>query len=208
MGPTVYCDDFQKVDGIVLTSSTQVTWIGQLTEDEWAEKYVLHLDGKAKLHVGGWFLVTVGVHYLSWSDKAGKMTHTFVPLVYCRTKQKESANACHMALASMNVISDMYFGGRRLLRPGCGASDHGKGIMSGWVLNFGAELPLTGCWAHIAWGLSHGKLLQKSHPRWDQVGVSIAIATVDADTTRYSRYSTDTVQIQSRYRDGILYMQI
>jgi len=50
------------VHAICLTAKRQVMWIGQLMKSK--VKYVLHVDGKHKLHHGKWLLLTVGPHVL------------------------------------------------------------------------------------------------------------------------------------------------
>lgn len=60
---------FPHTNAVCLTGKTQLGWIRQLVES--SVRYVLHIDGKHKLHHGKWMLVTIGVHDLRLAD-AGK----------------------------------------------------------------------------------------------------------------------------------------
>ena len=49
-------------EGMCFTGPQQVQWIGQLLQRP--QQFVLHADGKHKLHHGRWVLMTLGTHYL------------------------------------------------------------------------------------------------------------------------------------------------
>ena len=49
-----------NVDAVALTASIQVGWIEQLTK--MPHRFVLHIDGKHKIHFGKWIMITVGTH--------------------------------------------------------------------------------------------------------------------------------------------------
>ena len=51
-----------NVDAAVFTSRTALQWLQQLLE--MAFSFVLHIDGKYKLHHGQWVLLTLGTHFL------------------------------------------------------------------------------------------------------------------------------------------------
>lgn len=155
------------VEGCVVSAKTQVDWIGQCCQADFAHRFMLHIDGKSKLHVGKFTLVTVGTHVLSFASNRD-ITRSFRPLVYVMTKQRESEKVVALALKAILKICDMYFGGSKNFHPGAGAADHGRGIRAGWKQVY-PDVPLAGCWPHIAWGMSHGKLLPKSHTRWEKV---------------------------------------
>ena len=53
-------DVYAGVEAIILTTMHQILWIRQLAQ--MPGKFVLHIDGKHKLHHGGWLLITVGTH--------------------------------------------------------------------------------------------------------------------------------------------------
>lgn len=76
------------VDGAVLTGRQQVRWIGQCVSRP--GNFVLHVDGKWKLHHGDWILMTVGTHHVRWDSARAVLSHQFVPLVYLMAKQHES----------------------------------------------------------------------------------------------------------------------
>ena len=52
------------VHGACFTGPMQVKWIGQLCDFDYS--FVLHIDGKHKLHHGKWLLITLGTHCLNW----------------------------------------------------------------------------------------------------------------------------------------------
>ena len=56
-------DEF-GVEGCCLTGPKQIQWIGQLLD--MPHKFVLHADGKHKLHHGGWIMMTVGTHHITY----------------------------------------------------------------------------------------------------------------------------------------------
>ena len=60
-----------------------------------------------------------------------------------------------------------FFG--EVLLPGVGCADHGKGICKGFKHVY-PEVPLMGCWPHIAWGFSYGKkgFLNKKHKLYQE----------------------------------------
>ena len=51
-------------EGMCFTGPMQVQWIGQLLQRP--QQFVLHADGKHKLHHGRWVLMTLGTHYLRY----------------------------------------------------------------------------------------------------------------------------------------------
>ena len=95
------------VEAVALTCHVQVGWIKCLVDNPGV--FVLHVDGKHKLHHGKWILVTVGTHVLKMSlgnarTKGGKggITHSFRPLVYLFCKQHESADSIVFLLNALN----------------------------------------------------------------------------------------------------------
>lgn len=50
------------VEGVCVTGPMQLKWIGQLID--MPLQFVLHADGKHKLHHAGWILITLGTHHL------------------------------------------------------------------------------------------------------------------------------------------------
>lgn len=94
-----------NVEGVLLTGRQQVAWLGQLMHEP--QGFVLHADGKHKLHHGEWILMTLGTHYLRWEGANKKhsnlLTHSFVPLVYLFCKQHESDGSC-LVLVCFDVV--------------------------------------------------------------------------------------------------------
>ena len=91
------------VEAVALTSHVQVGWIKCLVDNPGV--FVLHVDGKHKLHHGKGVLVTVGTHVLKMSEKTGRkqgITHSFRPLVYMFCKQHESADSIVFLLNALN----------------------------------------------------------------------------------------------------------
>ena len=57
--------------------------------------FVLHVDGKHKLHHGKWILITLGTHMLKCvGTHKFKLGTTFVPLIYLMCLQHESSGEC------------------------------------------------------------------------------------------------------------------
>ena len=50
------------VEGRCFTGRVQIKWIGQLVKRPYL--FVLHSDGKHKLHHGGWLLISIGTHHI------------------------------------------------------------------------------------------------------------------------------------------------
>lgn len=78
------------VDGACFTGPTQIDWIRQLLAVEF--QFVLHMDGKYKLHHGVWILLTIGTHCLKAQGETAvtSLGTTFIPLVYLFCKNHES----------------------------------------------------------------------------------------------------------------------
>ena len=55
-----------------------------------------------------------------------------------------------------------------LLVPGVGCADHAPGVRSAFVSYF-PDVKLMGCWPHVCWHYSHGKLLKKDHRLFDTI---------------------------------------
>ena len=87
------------VEAVVLTANVQVDWIGQLTKVP--RRFVLHIDGKHKLHHGKMLLVTVGTHSMFLSSRT-KITHSFRPLLYMLTMNMEITDSIVYLLKALN----------------------------------------------------------------------------------------------------------
>jgi hypothetical protein len=103
--------DFVEPDGsctlaIPLISKQCVAWIGQLVELSHA--WALHGDGKHKLHIGSWILMTFGTHCLKWDLDSKGYRHAFRPLIYLFSKNHESVQSGRLAMVAMQIVSDAY----------------------------------------------------------------------------------------------------
>jgi len=88
----------------------QVGWLLQLAR-RWKGKWILHIDGKHKLHHGKWLLVTFGTHVTSAGggddSRRTSITHRFRPLVYMFTKHHEDADSIYFGLKAMELVVRM-----------------------------------------------------------------------------------------------------
>ena len=66
-----------SVSGECFTGPQQIKWIGQLGKMPF--KFVLHIDGKYKLHHGKWILITIGAHILRWDAHHCRLVTSFRP---------------------------------------------------------------------------------------------------------------------------------
>ena len=94
--PLVY-----DTEGACLTGPTQIAWMGQLVN--MPLKFVLHADGKHKLHHGGWILITLGTHYLRWDQHNLTLSTSFAPLMYLFCKQIETLGAAKMLIDAVQT---------------------------------------------------------------------------------------------------------
>ena len=92
--------DGSKTLAIPLISKQCVGWIQQLLELTHA--WALHGDGKHKLHIGRWILMTFGTHCLNWDEKAKTYRHSFRPLLYLFSKNHESVSAGRLAMVAIH----------------------------------------------------------------------------------------------------------
>lgn len=164
--PVAY-DQWPTVECVILTSRTQIGWFQQLAD---VVAFPAHIDGKFKVHHGKWMLMTVGTHTIKYCEKSKGIRHSFRPLLYMFVKQQESADSVHLLLDSCSTVSIKY--ARKPFKPTLGCADHGSGIMCGWERGM-PGVPLAGCYAHISWKLSHGKLLSKCHPKHETICLDV-----------------------------------
>ena len=153
-----------SVDGACFTGPKQINWMRQLVERQ--DQFVLHMDGKHKLHHGTWVLITLGTHCLRVKGKicTTGFTHTFIPLVYLFCLNHESVGACAMLANALTIVTSRCFG--KKLRPGALMSDHSDGIRTGMRSEFDA--PHAQCWPHISRKFAEGKFCSKKHPLFEQ----------------------------------------
>ena len=128
---------------------TQIGWIGQLGCSP--TRYMLHIDGKHKLHHGKWMLVSIGTHVLA-RDKGdkGKVTHSYRPLIYMFVKQEESRESVKLLCESLKFVALHFYG--YVLKPGVIGMDHSSGFLGGCLDAFEDV------------GEYHTRILHVSHP--------------------------------------------
>ena len=100
--PLVY-----DTEGACVTGPAQIKWMGQLLN--MPLKFVLHADGKHKLHHGKWLLITLGTHYLRWDEHHRTLSTQFAPLMYLFCKQQESLGAAKMLIDAVQTTCKHYF---------------------------------------------------------------------------------------------------
>ena len=140
-----------EVEGACFVSRTSIGWIVQLAQND-AGKWVGHVDGKYKLHHGGWILLTFGCHTLR--DDNYKLTTTFIPLVYLFCRQQETTGSAIMLIDAANLVAKRFAG--LMLQPGAGMMDCSAAFMS-MYLHAWPKLPLGTCWPHIARKFGQGE---------------------------------------------------
>ena len=166
--------DGSKTLAIPLISKQCVCWIQQLLA--LAHAWALHGDGKHKLHIGRYILMTFGTHCLKWDVKAKAYRHSFRPLVYLFSKNHESVSAGRLAMVAMQLVAVNFFGKR--LESAVNISDRSDGLRSGMqYINIDhlapddeeVETPHCSDWAHIAVHFMKGRLIPKSNPYFGEI---------------------------------------
>lgn len=154
------------VDGACFTGPTQIKWIQQLVARQ--GQFVLHIDGKYKLHHGIWILITLGTHMLKrvGVHSVTQLQRTFVPLVYLFSKNHESVGAITMVCRALDQVSMHCFSHK--LEPGALMSDHSDGCRTG-MLAVWPSVPHGQCWPHIRRKLGEGAFCSKKHPHFDDI---------------------------------------
>ena len=160
------------VDGVLLTGRMQIYWLGQLMS--MPRGFVLHADGKHKLHHGSWILMTLGTHMLRWDPHHLTLSTTFVPLVYLMCKQHESDGACMMLARGLQALALKYFptdedGNAIALMPGACMSDRSPAFRSAFAAVF-PDSPFGTCWPHIIRKWNEGEYASKTFEHFDKVG--------------------------------------
>ena len=156
-------DDIYAVEGAVFTGKQQVEWIGQLVKRPY--QFVIHGDGKYKLHHGDWILLTLGVHVLAYDANHRRLTTRFVPLVYLFCKQHESAGACTMLVDGVNKVALKYFDAA--LQPGAAISDHSDGFRVAYTTRW-PKTYFGQCWPHLIRKFHEGEYCSKTWDHFDE----------------------------------------
>ena len=112
---------------VPLISKKCIGWIRQLLKVSHA--WALHGDGKHKLHIGGWPLITWGTHCLKWDVESKCYRHSYRPLIYLFSKNVETKSAGRLAMVALQLASVHFFGKR--LQSAVNISDCSPGLMAG-----------------------------------------------------------------------------
>jgi len=123
-------EEYPETDAICLTGHTQIMWLLQLLQSK--VNVVLHIDGKHKLHHGGWMMVSIGTHDLRLDKPSGnKITHSYRPIVYMFVKQQETRESARMLGDAVNYLAVKHFG--EALNPALIIMDHSSGFRAGML---------------------------------------------------------------------------
>ena len=157
-----------SVSGECFTGPQQIKWIGQLGKIPF--KFVLHIDGKYKLHHGKWILITIGVHVLRWDAHHSRLVTSFVPLIYLFCKEHESQGAADFIMAALNKVSMQYYGVKLL--PGAMVSDHCAAFRNAFY-NYFPEGVFGQCYPHIKRKYGEGEYTSKKWIHFHEAGEDI-----------------------------------
>ena len=98
------------VEGVCITCKAEIDWLIQMVNS--GTKWVLHIDGKHKMHFGKFLFITYGTHSLNMDTNKRKVTHTFRPLMHTFTKQGESAENISWGLDCLHWLAKRFLGYR------------------------------------------------------------------------------------------------
>ena len=151
-----------SVHGQCFTGPVQIGWVLQLLG--MPKKFCLHVDGKHKLHHGGFVLISVGTHYLRYDPHHTKLTTSFAPLVYLMCKEQETCGAARILIDALDNVSVTYGGAH--LQPGASFSDHSDAFRNAIVELYGC--PHGSCYPHIVRKWSEGEYMSKNWEHFDE----------------------------------------
>lgn len=152
-------------EGVCLTGRMQIHWMSQLLQ--MPKGFVLHTDGKHKLHHGEWILMSVGTHYLRWDEHHRTLSTSFAPLVYIMCKQHETIGSARMLLQALIAIVDKYFPGQALA-PGAVMSDHSDAFRTAYQEAF-PSAKFGQCYPHIVRKWTEGVYASKKWVHFNEV---------------------------------------
>ena len=155
-------------EGMCFTGPQQVQWIGQLLQRP--QQFVLHADGKHKLHHGRWVLMTLGTHYLRYDAERDQLSTSFAPLMYLMSKQVESGSevrlgSAHMLIDALNFFAVRVFG--KGLEPGACVSDHCDAYRNAFKRGF-PDAELLQCWPHISRKFQEGEYVSTTWEHFEE----------------------------------------
>ena len=104
--------EYDSVEAVVVVGKLQVWWLLQLA---FVKHWVLHIDGKHKLHHGGWLLLTIGTHVVELrknsdnknSKRSAGVVHAFRPLAHMLSKHHEDKDSTLFMLVALEVVVRM-----------------------------------------------------------------------------------------------------
>ena len=105
------CGTVEEAEECLRSLPLSGSWVLQLVHH--ARQWVLHVDGKHKLHHGKWLLITLGTHAVEQRTLAhcqshtAKVVHAFRPLVYMFSKTHEDKDSLLFAFTAMEVVVRM-----------------------------------------------------------------------------------------------------
>ena len=108
------------VHGQCFTGPVQIGWMLQLLG--MPNKFVMHIDGKHKLHHAKFILITLGTHFLRWDEHHSHLSTSFAPLMYLMCREHESDGCAQLLCDALDHVTNMYFNAK--LQPGATISDH------------------------------------------------------------------------------------
>ena len=157
-------------------------------------QFVLHADGKHKLHHGGWLLITLGTHFLRWDQHNSTLSTRFAPLMYLFCKQQETLGAADMLVDALQLTwyattkqdtrthsmqltvcvcvstrmcdSMKYFG--KTLEPGAMMLDHSDAFRAAFMKKYSVLGTFGQCWPHIIRKFVEGEYVKKTWAHFDE----------------------------------------
>ena len=133
-----------SVHGTCFTGKIQIGWIGQLVGRP--KHFVLHVDGKYKLHHLNFILLTLGTHFLRWDAHHQTLSTSFAPLIYLFCKEKETNGTADLLMDAANTVALKYYGQK--LDPAAVMSDHSSPFRQSYERVW-PDAQFGQCWPHI-----------------------------------------------------------
>ena len=156
------------VHGQCFTGPVQVGWMLQLLG--MPLKFVLHVDGKHKLHHGKFILITLGTHYLRWDAENTRLSTSFAPLMYLMCREHESDGTAQLLCDALDHVTYQYFNAK--LQPGATVSDHTDAFKKALASTYGTVH--GSCYPHLKRKWAEGKeYMSKTWEHHEEVGEHI-----------------------------------
>ena len=156
------------VHGQCFTGPAQLGWMLQLLGMK--KKFVIHIDGKYKLHHGKFILITIGTHYLRWDVANGTLSTSFVPLMYLMCREHESNGCTKILCDALDYCTQTYFNAK--LEPGATTSDHTDSFKNELVAAY--DTVHGSCYPHLKRKWGEGKeYMSKSWEHHTEAGEHI-----------------------------------